>query len=41
VYIGAPIARQPGEDHMALIERVRVEIQAALDRWRAEEARAA
>ena len=41
VYIGAPIARQPGEDHMALIERVRVEIQAALDRWRAAEARAA
>jgi len=41
VYIGAPIARQPGEDHIALIERVRVEIQAALDRWRAAEARAA
>lgn len=39
VYIGAPIARRPDEDRMALLERVRDEIQAALDRWRVAETR--
>jgi hypothetical protein len=41
VHIGAPIARHPDEDRMALIEQVRTEIQATLDHWRAAEARAA
>jgi 1-acyl-sn-glycerol-3-phosphate acyltransferase len=34
VHIGAPIARHPDEDRSALIERVRDEIAATLDRWR-------
>jgi 1-acyl-sn-glycerol-3-phosphate acyltransferase len=41
VHIGAPIARQPDEDRMALIERVRADMQATLDHWRDVEARAA
>lgn len=41
VHIGAPIARQPGEDHAALLERVRDEIAATLARWRDEAAAAA
>jgi 1-acyl-sn-glycerol-3-phosphate acyltransferase len=34
VHLGAPIARQPGEDPEALLERVRDEIAATLARWR-------
>jgi len=34
VRIGEPIARRPGEDREALIERVRQEIAATLARWR-------
>jgi 1-acyl-sn-glycerol-3-phosphate acyltransferase len=36
VHIGAPIARRPGEDKVALIERVRDEIAGVLARWRGE-----
>jgi 1-acyl-sn-glycerol-3-phosphate acyltransferase len=36
VHIGAPIARHPGEDVLALLDRVRDEIAAALARWRDE-----
>jgi 1-acyl-sn-glycerol-3-phosphate acyltransferase len=36
VHLGAPIARRPDEDHAALLERVRYEIDATLARWRAE-----
>src|SRR6185295_823974 len=35
IWIGEPIARQPGEDGAALLERVREEIAGVLDRWRA------
>jgi len=41
VHIGEPIARRPDEDRAALIEQVRGEIAAALDRWRDGTARAA
>jgi 1-acyl-sn-glycerol-3-phosphate acyltransferase len=41
VHIGAPIARRADEDRMALLDRVRDDIQATLDRWRAAEARTA
>ncbi len=34
VHLGAPIARTPGEDHAALLERVREEMVATLARWR-------
>jgi hypothetical protein len=34
VWIGEPIARQPGEDHDVIIARVREEIAATLTRWR-------
>lgn len=40
VYFGQPIARQPGEDGIALLDRVRGEIDAVLQRWRATEAAA-
>jgi 1-acyl-sn-glycerol-3-phosphate acyltransferase len=36
VRIGAPIARQPGEDRVALLERARAEIESTLAGWRAE-----
>lgn len=36
VHIGAPIARTPGEDPMALLDRVRDEIGGALAHWRDE-----
>jgi 1-acyl-sn-glycerol-3-phosphate acyltransferase len=36
VSIGAPIARAPGEDRHALLERARAEIERALAKWRAE-----
>jgi 1-acyl-sn-glycerol-3-phosphate acyltransferase len=39
VHVGTPIARQPGEDHAALLERVRADIAAALARWRGEPVR--
>ncbi len=39
VHIGAPIGRQSGEDHTALLERVRGEIEAVLARWRGEPVR--
>jgi len=41
VHIGEPIARRADEDRAALIEQVRGEIAAALDRWRDGTARAA
>lgn len=41
VHFGAPIARRAGEDGGALLERVRTEIDAVLQRWRAAEAPAA
>jgi 1-acyl-sn-glycerol-3-phosphate acyltransferase len=41
VHIGAPIARREDEDRMALLQRVRDDIQSTLDRWRGAEARAA
>lgn len=34
VYMGDPIARRPGEDGRALLERTRDEIGAVLSRWR-------
>jgi len=34
VAIGAPIARRPGEDRLALVARVRDTIAASLERWR-------
>jgi 1-acyl-sn-glycerol-3-phosphate acyltransferase len=34
VWVGAPVPRRPGEDVAALLERVRDEIAATLDRWR-------
>jgi len=34
VHIGAPIARAPGEDRAALLERVRTEMATTLARWR-------
>jgi 1-acyl-sn-glycerol-3-phosphate acyltransferase len=36
VRIGAPIARHPDEDRLALLERARAEIEATLARWRSE-----
>jgi 1-acyl-sn-glycerol-3-phosphate acyltransferase len=36
VRFGEPIARSPGEDRMALVERARKEIEATLLRWRGE-----
>jgi 1-acyl-sn-glycerol-3-phosphate acyltransferase len=36
VRIGAPIARQPGEDRPALVDGARAEIERTLARWRAE-----
>ena len=36
VHIGAPIARQAGEDGTVLLERVRDEIASMLARWRDE-----
>ena len=36
VYFGQPIARRAGEDGGALLERVRSEIDAVLQRWRAQ-----
>jgi hypothetical protein len=36
VYMGDPIARQPGEDRTALLQRVRQEISAVLERWRGQ-----
>jgi 1-acyl-sn-glycerol-3-phosphate acyltransferase len=42
VHVGAPIARRPDEDRLALLARVRDEIDATLERWRgARHARAA
>lgn len=41
VRIGEPIARRPGEDREALVERVREEIAATLARWRGERPAAA
>jgi len=38
VRIGAPVARRPDEDRMALIEGARAEIERTLARWRAERA---
>jgi 1-acyl-sn-glycerol-3-phosphate acyltransferase len=38
VRIGAPIARRPDEDRMALIEGARAEIERTLARWRSERA---
>ena len=37
VYIGAPIERQPGEDHLALLDEVRNEIKRVIARWRASQ----
>ena len=34
VYIGAPIERQPGEDHKALLGKVREEMEQVIARWR-------
>lgn len=34
IWIGEPIARQPGEDGVALLERVRGQITGTLSRWR-------
>jgi len=34
VYMGEPIERRPGEDGVALLQRVRAEISSVLDRWR-------
>jgi len=34
VHVGAPIARRPDEDRMALLARVHDEIEATLERWR-------
>jgi 1-acyl-sn-glycerol-3-phosphate acyltransferase len=34
IWIGEPIPRQPGEDGTALLQRVRGEIAAVLERWR-------
>lgn len=36
VRVGAPIARAPGEDRLALLGRVRDEIEGTLERWRDE-----
>ncbi|TMA28672.1 MAG: 1-acyl-sn-glycerol-3-phosphate acyltransferase [Deltaproteobacteria bacterium] len=36
VRIGAPIARRPGEDHAALLESARAEIEKTLAQWRGE-----
>jgi 1-acyl-sn-glycerol-3-phosphate acyltransferase len=41
VHIGPPIARQPGEDGAALLERVRAEIASALAQWRGDASAAA
>jgi 1-acyl-sn-glycerol-3-phosphate acyltransferase len=38
VWIGAPIARRPGEDRQALLDGARAEIERTLARWRAESA---
>jgi len=34
VHVGEPIARRPGENALAILERVRDEIEGALTRWR-------
>lgn len=36
VWVGAPIARRPDEDRLALLDRVHGEIEATLERWRGE-----
>jgi 1-acyl-sn-glycerol-3-phosphate acyltransferase len=40
VHLGAPIARRRDENRRALVDRVRAEIEAVLERWRRERARA-
>jgi 1-acyl-sn-glycerol-3-phosphate acyltransferase len=35
VYIGAPIERQPEEDHLALLNEARSEMKRVIARWRA------